>query len=116
MNLAGFLRSGHIFKISVECVYMCKLYISSTQLYYFFLLFAQKLERANPCNKLFNWSGLTYLEQVNINRSVIESHRYLINFGRLKQLYCLGELTRGVATTFIRTRELRHLPSIFTVL
>ena len=30
-------------------------YISSTQ---FFLPFAQKLERANLCNNLFNWSGL----------------------------------------------------------
>ena len=37
---------------------------------------------------------------------VLESHhRYL---ARLKQLYRLGELTRGVATTFTRTREL-HL-------
>ena len=35
--------------------------------------------------------------------------------GRLKQLYRLGELTRGVATTFTRTCELRHLPSMLTV-
>ena len=35
--------------------------------------------------------------------------------GRLKQLYWLGELTRGMATTFMRTRELRHLPSILNV-
>ena len=35
------------------------LYISSTQFnQFFFILFAQKLERANPCNNLFNWSGL----------------------------------------------------------
>ena len=34
--------------------------------------------------------------------------------GHLKQLYCLSELIRGVATTFTCTREFRHLPSILT--
>ena len=35
--------------------------------------------------------------------------------GQLKHLYWLGELTRGLATTFTRMRELRHLPSILNV-
>ena len=76
----------------------------------------QRTGAARPSGSVIGITASLVVTKIvdKINNSYT-SNRVSSLLGRLIQLYCLGELRRGVATTITRTRELQHLPYILTV-